>query len=135
MFFSFLILTFAPANHKLRLISISNMDLKKKIKALGWTQERLAAEMTDRTGKKGITQSALTQMLNGDPSISRVQQIASILGVSLSELMSDEDIIVSHSNAITCPYCGRELKLTKAEEDESESHAESDPCEATNPSQ
>ena len=116
MFVSFLILNFAPANYKLRLISISNMDLKKKIKALGWTQERLAAEMTDRTGKKGITQSALTQMLNGDPSISRVQQIASILGVSLSELMSDEDIVIPRSTAITCPYCGKELRLTKAEE-------------------
>lgn len=97
-------LTFAPKKNKLLLI----MDLKKRIKALGWTQERLAAEMTDRTGKKGITQSALGQMLNGDPSISRVQQIADIIGVPLSELVADD----TNAHHQVCPHCGKPIKIT-----------------------
>lgn len=42
------------------------MDVKKVIKEHGWTLERLASEMTNkRGGKQGISQSSLSQLLNG----------------------------------------------------------------------
>ena len=64
-------------------------DIKKIIKAKGFTLEQVAAQMSGKDGK-GISQSALTQMLNGNPSISRIKEIAKIVGVSVSELVGDE---------------------------------------------
>ena len=62
-------------------------SIKDVIKAKGFTLEQVASQMESKNGGKGITQSALTQMLNGNPSISRVKEIARILGVTVSELV------------------------------------------------
>jgi len=68
------------------------MDIKKVIKECGWTLERLASEMTNkREDKKGISQSSLSQLLNGSTPLDRLQEIARIIGVSLSELVKDEN--------------------------------------------
>lgn len=70
------------------------MDIKKVIKERGWTLERLASEMTNkREDKKGISQSSLSQLLNGSTPLDRLQEIARIIGVSLSELVKDENQI------------------------------------------
>lgn len=67
------------------------MDIKKVIKEHGWTLERLASEMTNkREDKKGMSQSSLSQLLNGSTPLDRLQEIASIIGVSVSELVADE---------------------------------------------
>ena len=67
------------------------MNLKKKIKQYGWTMERLGAEMTNNTGGKGITQQSMSSIINGNPSVSKLQEIAKIIGISVSELVSDSD--------------------------------------------
>lgn len=77
------------------------MDIKKVIKEHGWTLERLASEMTNkRENKKGITQSSLSQLLNGCTPLDRLQEIADIIGVSVSELVRDSDTaltaLISH---------------------------------------
>ena len=88
--------------------------IKNVIKAKGFTLEQVAAQMEDKkNGGKGISQSALTQMLNGNPSISRVKEIARIVGVSVSELVGDDyqdksEIEVTY---ITCPHCKKEISL------------------------
>lgn len=87
-------------------------DIKKIIKAKGFTLEQVAAQMSGKDGK-GISQSALTQMLNGNPSISRVKEIARIVGVSVSELVADEYLSNSEkeTTVITCPHCGKAIIL------------------------
>ena len=77
------------------------MDIKKVIKEHGWTLERLASEMTNkREDKKGMSQSSLSQLLNGST--------PSIIGVSVSELVADEK---DASNTIICPHCGEKIVL------------------------
>lgn len=60
------------------------IDIKKAIKAHGWTIAKVAEEM-------GITQSALSQQIN-NKSITFVKaaQVAKIIGCSVSSLMDDD---------------------------------------------
>lgn len=86
------------------------MDVKKVIKEHGWTLEKLASEMTNkRGGKQGISQSSLSQLLNGKTPLDRLQEIADIIGISVSELVADEN---DRQNAITCPHCGKIIMIT-----------------------
>ena len=90
--------------------------IKKVIKEKGFTLEQVAAQMSGKEGK-GISQSALTQMLNGNPSISRVKQIAKIVGVSVSELIEDDFLKNSEKSSenettiVTYPHCGKDITL------------------------
>ena len=86
------------------------MDIKKVIKERGWTLEKLAAEMTNKQGGKGITQPTVSQIINGNPSLDKLKEIASIIGVTVSDLLRDEE-----DNFIVCPNCGCKLELKKAE--------------------
>lgn len=70
------------------------MDLKKAISERGWTFERLAAQMvnTRKEGNpKGVSQATVSQIINGNPTIDKLQEIASIIGISLDELVSDNE--------------------------------------------
>lgn len=90
------------------------MDIKKVIKEHGWTLERLASEMTNkREDKKGMSQSSLSQLLNGSTPLDRLQEIASIIGVSVSELVADEKDV---PNTIICPHCGEKIVLETKKE-------------------
>ena len=76
----------------------------------GWTLERLAAQMTGKDGKQGVSQATVSQMLSGNPTLDKLKEIASIIGVSLSELVSDGDA----KTVIKCPHCGEDITI-KAE--------------------
>lgn len=89
------------------------MDIKKVIKDSGWTLERLAAEMTNKNGQKGISQPSVSQIVNGNPTLDKLQEIAGIIGVPVSELVRDEDKV--DDNTITCPHCGKKIKIEKGE--------------------
>lgn len=79
------------------------MDLKKIIKEHGWTISSIALKM-------GITQSALSQQINNNSiTFAKVEQIASIIGVSLSELVSVEK--ENHTSTLTCPHCGKPINI------------------------
>lgn len=69
--------------------------------------ERLAAEMTGKDGKKGISQPSISSLVNGNPTLSRLQEIASIMGISVSELLMDENT----GTRIVCPNCGKEITI------------------------
>lgn len=86
------------------------MDIKRVIRSKGWTLERLASEMVGRDGKKGISQPSVSSIVNGNPTIDKLQEIANIIGVSLSELVAEQD-----STTITCPKCGTKLELKAVE--------------------
>ena len=85
------------------------MNIKKVIKDSGWTLEQLAAEMKNKNGEKGVTQSSVSQMLNGNPTLDKLQEIANIIGISVSELLKDENDLKKTS--VTCPHCGKEIKI------------------------
>lgn len=72
--------------------------------------------------KKGITlaelanmihvpASSLTQIIKGNPTLSKLEDIAAALGVNVSELFEPK----KEEGRINCPYCGREIKI-KAQE-------------------
>lgn len=83
------------------------MDIKKVIKAKGWTTTRLALEMTNKEGTKGVSQASVSQIINGNPTLDKLKEIASVIGISVSELLRDED----EQTTLTCPHCGKELHV------------------------
>lgn len=58
-------------------------DIKKKIKEHGFTVQQIA-------DKLNISQQAVSQAINGNPSLSRLKEIAGAIGITVSELVSDE---------------------------------------------
>ena len=111
------------------------MDLKSKIKNAikrqGFTLEQVAAQMKRPDGSTGLAQSALSQMLaNGNPSYNKLEEIAGIIGLSVSELLEDQykdsyDTEDSNkgwyaadeprsieSRRIKCPHCHKDLIIT-----------------------
>ena len=78
------------------------MDIKKVIKRRGYTLEAVATET-------GVSKSAMSQLLNGNPTLSKLQEIARVIGVPVSELVREED--EQRSTSITCPRCGKEIKI------------------------
>lgn len=90
------------------------MSIKEQIQKRGFTVSQVAALMTNKNGGKGISQSSLSQIINGNPSLDKLKEIASILGISVSELLREDD---GDTLRITCPKCGAKLKLVE-EEDE-----------------
>ena len=114
------------------------MDLKSKIKNAikmqGLTLEQVAAQMKRPDGSTGLAQSALSQMLaNGNPSYNKLEEIAGIIGLSVSELLKDEykdrhetedynkgwyaadDKSVIETRRIKCPHCHKDLIITIGE--------------------
>lgn len=77
------------------------MDIKSRIKESGQTVSGVAKRM-------GITKSALSQTINGNPTFDKLCEIAEILGISVSDLVSDGE-----SKTITCPRCGTRLLVTE----------------------
>lgn len=76
------------------------MRVKEILKEKGMTAKELAARL-------GMTETGLSIAIgdNGNPPLKRLQEIASILDVEVSELFTPK------SNTITCPKCGKEIKL------------------------
>lgn len=88
--------------------NIKLMNIKKVLKERGWTMEKLASEMKNKNGEKGVSQASVSQLINGNPTFDKLQEIAGILGITVSELVADNDFT---SNTITCPKCGAKFEL------------------------
>lgn len=79
------------------------MDIKKAIKESGFTISKVAEKL-------GIAQPSLTaQLINDTMSLSRAKEIADIIGVSLSELVADEN--EQQGASLICPHCGKPITL------------------------
>lgn len=61
-------------------------------------------------GQLGITDIALRQSLQGNPTVGTLERIAKVLNVEISELFAP-----SPKNVITCPKCGAVLEVTEKE--------------------
>lgn len=104
-----------------------SIDLKKAIKANGFTLDAVAKEMQGREGAKGITRAAMSQLINGNPSISKLKEIADIIGVPLWDLIRQaEDDQQPPAGVPVCPRCGAPLVISittpAGVQDESSTH-------------
>ena len=78
-------------------------DIKKRIRECGYTSQQIAEKLN-------ISQQAVSQAINGNPSLSRLEQIASAIGITVSELVADNP--ASHIEPQQkCPYCGHDLNI------------------------
>lgn len=85
------------------------MNIRKVIRENGWTLERLASEMvSSKSGEKGISLPALSQILNGNPTLDKLKQIAAIMGITVEDLVREED----SPNVARCPHCGKIIHLS-----------------------
>lgn len=85
-------------------IALVIMNIKSKIISQGFTISKVAKEMD-------ITQPSLSSILkNGNPELNTLRRIADIIGLSVVDLISDDDF----KREIRCPRCGQVITL-KAE--------------------
>ena len=84
-------------NYKLYLM----LRIKEVIKEKGFS-------ISDIAEKMGITQPALSSIINGNPTAEKLEQIASILNISASEFFDQPA-----TDIINCPYCGGKIKVSK----------------------
>ena len=68
--------------------------------------------LKDLAGMIGITEVGLSKSLNGNPNISRLEEIATALGVPVTELFDKPKEGVIH-----CPHCGCLLYTSDAADD------------------
>lgn len=85
------------------------MDIRKIIKQQGFTLTYVAERMTNKKNEKGVSLPSFIQTIDGNPTFSSLQEIANIIGVSLSELVADENN--QHGATITCPHCGKSINI------------------------
>ena len=83
--------------HKICL-DMANLRIKEAIKAHGLSVEQVAKRM-------GILPSALSQSINGNPTVEKLEKIAAAIGCTPSELLAIP------TNTITCPKCGTVLEV------------------------
>lgn len=63
--------------------------------------------------KVGISKVAVSNIVTGksSPSLDNIIRIADALNVSITELIGEE----KNDNTITCPHCGKKIKIEKGE--------------------
>jgi ribosome-binding protein aMBF1 (putative translation factor) len=86
------------------------MDDKKTIREI--IEQRIsAAGMSKRDFAKAIgrTAGSLNDLLSS-PSWPSLEKMASVLGISVAELVSDGEPHSTHT--ATCPHCGHEIEIT-----------------------
>lgn len=86
------------------------MNLKEALKSRGWTIQQLAEHLTDKSGAVGVSQSSASQIVNGNPTLKKLEEIAAIVGVPLWELLRDE--APASEQSVVCPCCGAKLRVS-----------------------
>lgn len=89
------------------------MNVKAVIKEKGWSIERLAAEIPNRNGEKGVSPITLHQNLSRNPTVDTLRKIADVIGCKVGDFFRDEmtETSVIHSDGCVCPVCGAHLRL------------------------
>lgn len=67
--------------------------------------------MQDLAKKMGVTYQALYAAVSGNPTIGKLGEMAKALGVGVVDLLDGG----KEDNAITCPHCGKRIKIEKVE--------------------
>ena len=79
------------------------LRVKELLKEKGVTTYQLAEHL-------GVTQPAVSSAMNGNPNVKWLESVAEFLGVPVSELFAPHP-----TNTITCPHCGKLIKVEKGE--------------------
>lgn len=79
------------------------LRVKELLKEKGVTTYQLAEHL-------GVTQPAVSSAMNGNPNVKWLESVAEFLGVPVSELFAPQP-----TNTITCPHCGKLIKVEKGE--------------------
>jgi len=77
------------------------MRIKEVIKEKGLTVKEVAERL-------GMTSPSLSDAINGNPTVDKLERIASSLNVPISELFDPPA-----TDIINCPYCGGKIKVGK----------------------
>lgn len=82
------------------------MDIKRKIKERGFTLEEVGSRM-----EKKMSQQSMSALLKdgGNPTLNKLKEIASIIGISLSELVADDS--PADDRDPHCPHCGKPISV------------------------
>ena len=75
------------------------MRIKELLKEKNITAKELAKMLN-------LSEGALSQSINGNPTLERLEQIASALGVTVPELFE-----APKSAVLMCPHCGKPITL------------------------
>lgn len=78
-----------------------SLDIKKVIKEKGLEVKDVAARM-------GITPVGLSQHINGNPSVSVLERIASAIGCEVGDFFGKS---TPDNPTITCPHCGKPITI------------------------
>ena len=62
--------------------------------------------LKDLASMIGITEVGLSKSLNGNPTLSRLEEIAKALDVSIVELFEKKE-----ASSYTCPHCGKPINI------------------------
>ena len=81
---------------------MEQINLKKVIKAHGFTLDMVAQRL-------GVSKSAVSQIVSGNPTLSKLLEISEATGIPLPELVRPEN--QPPTATITCPHCGQEIRL------------------------
>lgn len=74
-------------------------NLKETIRKYGFTQADIAQRMTGKNGCVGISQASLTGIINGNPTLDKLIEIANAVGCSVAELLGgSKDSSIPPSN-------------------------------------
>lgn len=79
------------------------LRIKELLKEKGVMHKELAEKL-------GVTDIALRASLKGNPTIGTLEKVATALGVTVPELFAPQP-----TNTITCPHCGKLIKIEKGE--------------------
>ena len=82
---------------------MSKFRILELCKQKGITQKDLAEKI-------GISRVGLSKAINGNTTITTLRKIAAALSVSVPELFAPQP-----TNTITCPHCGKLIKVEKGE--------------------
>lgn len=82
---------------------MSKFRVLELCKQKGITQKDLAEKI-------GMTPVGLAKAANGNPTFETLEKIADGLGVTVPELFAPQP-----TNTITCPHCGKPIKIEKGE--------------------
>lgn len=79
------------------------LRIKEVCQMRNTTQKELAEKL-------GVSEVTLSRASNGNTSLPLLEKIADALGVEVSELFTSQP-----TNTITCPHCGKFIKVEKGE--------------------
>lgn len=84
------------------------LDIKRAIKESGFTQREVAERL-------GITLTSLNQIMTGNPTHAKLQQVAKAIELDVVDLFFDEGkkniVAPSKDKNIICPNCGVQIPI------------------------